>query len=138
MSTIQQHIRAALDTRLAALMPAWPTAWEARTFEPPSTTTPYQRVYLLPATPDNPTLDEKLRVDAGVYQVTMMFPRETDTASIDASTGALQGHFPAGLTLQSGTIGIRIVGTPAIAAGMPAGDRWAVPVSIRYRTINQS
>ena len=136
MSTIQQHIRAALDTRLESLSPAIATAYEGRTFAPPVTSVPYQSVHLLPARPDNPTLTEQLRVDTGIYQVTLLYPREGDTATVDARVGALQSHFAAGTVLTSGTISVRIVGTPAIAAGMPAGDRWAVPVSIRYRTIN--
>ena len=47
-------IRAALEARLNAMTPTLDTAWENTTFVPKEGT-PYQRVYLLPAIPENPT-----------------------------------------------------------------------------------
>lgn len=134
MSTKQQQIRAALDVRLAAFTPAWPTDWEGENFAPTDGVA-YQSVRLLPRAPDNPTLSERLRDDGGVYQIGLYFPRGTPTGVMDARAGALQSYFYAGLTLTNGTIRVRVEGTPAIAAGLPTGDRWLVPVSIRYRCL---
>lgn len=130
----QQQIRAALDVRLSTLAGGWHTVVEGEDYTP-DVDTPYQEVYLLPRRTNNPTLTERLRDDGGVYQISLKFPRGTDTRTADLRAGEVVAHFPAGLVLVSGIIRVRIEGTPAIAAGMPSGDRWLVPVSIRYRCL---
>jgi len=130
----QQLIRAALDTHLANMPSPPPIAWEGEDYVPVAGTT-YAKVDLLPRRPANPTLTEQLQDNGGVYQISLYFPRGTSTGDMDALAGAVQSHFAAGTSLTAGIIGVRIEGTPAIAAGLPTGDRWLVPVSIRYRSI---
>lgn len=129
-----QKIRAALDTHLTNWLSVPEIAWEGEDFTP----TPgalYAAVNLLPRQTDNPTLSERLRDDGGIYQVALYFPRGSPTATCDIISGGLVSHFEAGTVLQAGIIKVRIEGTPAIAPGLPTGDRWLVPVSIRYRSI---
>jgi len=134
MSTKQQEIRAALDQWLTG-MPGLPdVAWENSDFAPVAGQT-YAEVYLLPRAPDNPTLSQRLRDDGGVYQISLKFPRNTDTATCDNLAGAVQSRFYAGLILQGATIKVQIERTPTISAGLPSGDRWLVPVSVRYRSL---
>lgn len=130
----QQQIRAALDTRLFTLPGNWPTIFEGEDYSP-VVDVAYQMAYLLPRRTQNPTLTERLRDDGGVYQISLYFPRGADTGTCDLRAGQIVAHFPAGLMLNSGIIMVRIEGTPAIGAGMPSGDRWLVPVSIRYRCL---
>jgi hypothetical protein len=130
----QQLIRAALDTRLSTLPGLPPVAWEGEDYAPVQGVT-YAKVALLPRTPSNRTLTEQLQDNGGVYQIGLYFPRGTPTGTMDALAGTIQQHFAAGTSLSAGIIGVRIEGTPAIAAGFPTGDRWLVPVSIRYRSI---
>jgi hypothetical protein len=131
----QQEMRAALDSRLAAMPDLPPVAWENSDFTPVPGQ-PYAAVNLLPRAVANPTLSQRLRDDGGVYQIGLYFPRGTDTATCDNLAGAVQSWFNAGLILQGATIKVQIERTPEIAAGMPADDRWLVPVSVRYRSLS--
>lgn len=130
----QQLIRAALDTRLATMPGLPPIAYEGDNYAPVAEVT-YAKADLMPRRPANPTLDEQTQDNGGVYQISLYFPRGTDTGTMDALAGAIQTHFAAGTRLTAGIISLRIEGTPAISAGFPTGDRWLVPVSIRYRSI---
>lgn len=130
----QQLIRAALDTRLSTMPGLPPIAWEGEDYAPVAETT-YAKVNLLPRRPANPTLTEQRQDNGGVYQISLYFPRGAETGAMDALAGAVQLHFAASTSLSAGIINVRIEGTPAIAAGFPTGDRWLVPVSVRYRSI---
>ena len=130
----QQLIRAALDTHLAAMAGAPTLTFEGDDFTPVPGVT-YAAVALMPRRPANPTLSERLQDNGGIYQIGLKFPRGTDTGTMDALADALQLHFAAGTVLTAGIISVRIEGTPAIAGGFETGDRWMVPVSIRYRCL---
>jgi len=135
MSDKLQKIRAALESHLNDWVSVPELAIEGQDFTP-SPGALYATVNLLPRRTDNPTLTERLRDDGGIYQIGLYFPRGTDTATCDLLAGSLAAHFEAGTMLEAGIIKVRIEGTPAIAPGLPVGDRWLVPVSIRYRSIN--
>jgi hypothetical protein len=137
--SILTNIRTALDTRLlstpggiASALTAWDNKGPKTT---PTTAQPYQVVSLLPATPDNPTLTEETAIHTGVYQVLLMFPPGVGPLPAGTLTQAIAGHFPAGLSLTHNGQKVRIRGTPHIAAGYQSGERYAVPISIRYNAI---
>lgn len=140
----QNKIRTALDTRLLStpggVAAQW-TAWDNKGLKTaPPAAQAYQVVSLLPATPDNPTLTETTQIHAGIYQVLLCFPVASASYSggpLPAETiaQAIVDHFPAGLALTYSGQAVRIRGTPAIAGGYLSGERYCVPISIRYNSI---
>jgi len=132
-------IRTALDTRLLSvpggINAAW-TAWDNKALKTaPTASTIYQIVSLLPARPDNPTLDEQTQIHAGIYQVLLMMPANSSSLAGETLAQAIVDHFYAGLSLAYGGQTVRVRGTPVIAAGYQTGDRYAIPISVRYNSI---
>jgi hypothetical protein len=128
-------IRRALEKRLDALSPLMPTAWDNVEFDPSANPTGYQRANLLPARTGNPTLSQVRRIESGIFQVMLFYPERTGSAEAEARAQLLREHFPANLMLTEAGIKVRIVGTPSVAAAMPEPGWYAVPVSIRYESI---
>lgn len=126
----EASIRAALETRLDALSPALATAWENNDYTPVADT-PYQRVHLMRAEPENPTFDA-FRRKLGFLQVTLFYPQGDGPAAAEARADLLSAHFPRGLTLTSGGYKVIIDGTPYVMPGFVDEDRWAVPVRVPY------
>ena len=133
------NIRAALDTRLLSTpggLPAQWTAWDNKGLKTqPTTTQAFQVVSLLPARPDNPTLTEETQIHNGIYQVLLYMPVSAGPLPGEAIAQAIVSHFYAGLTLTYGGQKVRIRGTPAIGAGYLSGERYCVPISVRYNSI---
>lgn len=135
----QTNIRAALDTRLLSvpggIAAAW-TAWDNRGLKAaPAITQPYQIASLLPANPDTPGLSEQTTIHAGIYQVLLMMPINAGPLAGETAAQLVVNHFYAGLPLTYGGQTIRIRGTPEIAGSYVSGERYAVPVSVRYNSI---
>lgn len=130
MST--DHIRRALETRLAAMSPALATAWENSPYEP-EPGTPYQRAFMLYAAPENEVLGCDYRREVGVFQVSLFYPPGTGSAAAQARADAVQEHFPRGLTLTHSGTSVLIPRSPAKAPGFNADGWYVVPVSIPYR-----
>ena len=132
-------IRTALDTRLLSTpggLPAQWTAWDNKGLKSPATAAQaYQVVSLLPARPDNPTLTEETQMHAGIYQVLLHLPVGAGPLSGETIAQAIVSHFHAGLALTHDGQTTRIRGTPAIAQGYLSGERYCVPISIRYNSI---
>lgn len=133
------NIRAALDTRLLSTpggIASSLTTWDNKApATQPTAAQAYQEVTLLPARPDNPTIDEATQIHNGIYQVLLRFPVGKTSLPAETVANAIAAHFPAGLQLTYGGQTVRIRGTPAIGAGYLSGERYCVPVSIRYNSI---
>ena len=133
------NIRAALDTRLLSTpggISSSLTAWDNKApATQPTAAQAYQVVSLLPAKPDNPTLDEATQIHNGIYQVLLMFPTTKGSLPAETVANAIAAHFYAGLELAHGGQKVRIRGTPAIGAGYLSGERYCMPISIRYNSI---
>lgn len=127
-------IRKALETHLAAIASPLATAWENVSFVPVNGT-PYQRVNLLPATPEDSSLASGLHFERGIFQVTLCYPTGTGPSAAQAKAKALQAHFKRGTTLVEAPIQVLIPLTPAIGSGFkdPDEDRYCIPVSIRWQ-----
>lgn len=124
-------ISQALETRLAAMTPALATAWENVTFTP-TAGTPYQRVNFMPATPNDYGVASGTQ-EIGLFQVMLCYPLNTGRAAAAARVQLLRDQFPRNLRLLSGSALVaKIMRTPAAAPGMVDGDRWVVPVTIRW------
>lgn len=125
-------VRAALETRLGTLTPALSTAYENAAFTPVAGT-PYQRVFLLPATPDNEVLGCDYYREIGIFQVSLYYPVNGGPGTAQARAQLLRTHFKRSTTMTSGGVTTTVSATPAIATAFVDGDRYVIPVSIPYR-----
>lgn len=126
-------IRAALETRLGTLTPALSTAYENAAFSPVSGT-PYQRVNLLPAAPDNSVMGASVYFSQGIFQVMLCYPVNGGPGAAQARADLLVNHFKRGTTLVNAPLQIIVMSTPRIAGALIDGDRFCVPVSITYQS----
>lgn len=127
-------IRAALESRLNAMSPSFPTAWENAAYTP-EIGTPFQWVTLLPAETQNPTfagIGSELAFEQGIFQVSIYEPRGVGSGAAAARADALRDQFKRGLTLTSGGVNVKIARTPSIAPALLEADWYVVPVSIPY------
>lgn len=128
----QTKIRAALETALNAMTPALATAWENNTFTPPVATVPYQKAVILYSQPENPSFGDAFYREKGIFQVTLFYPLKQGTSAITARGELLRSIFKRGATFIKDDICVTIERTPEIPSGTPDGDRWAMPVKIRF------
>lgn len=125
-------IEAALIERLAALETDFPTQYENKAFEIPST--PYQRVFFLPGDTENPTLggNPGFYRERGILQVSLMYLLNSGPGVALLKAQAIRDWFPRGLTLTKSGVTTFIEHTPSILRAGRADDRWVQPVRIRY------
>ena len=128
----QVLIRKALEKRLAAMTPALSTAFENATFQP-AAGTPYQRVNLLPNTPDNAVQGAGMYFDRGLFQVTLCYPMGAGPNAAETRAQAVRDWFRRGTSLAEGPITVHITGTPRISPALMDGDRYCIPVSVLYQ-----
>lgn len=132
MTTIgASSVAVALETRLAAIASPLATQWENAVYTPVSDT-PYQAVNLLLARPLNDERSSRY-VDQGYMQVTLRYPINTGKGTAYAAAQALRDWFYRGLALAAGGVTVLITDAPEISPAMIDGDRYAVPVKIRFR-----
>lgn len=132
MST-NRTIFAALDTRLAAFLPAMPTAWPNNVFTPEPGTA-WLKVAHLPAAP----VRRSIGVDGqnaypGIYQVMVNFPAGGGPGAAQTRADAIANHFPLGAVYG----GARIVAVNCGPA-MPSADWFAIPVSVTYELVTSA
>lgn len=125
-------IRAALEARLKAAAPTFPTGWDNTPLKPVPAE-PYQIVNLLFATPDNPELSGGYR-ELGYMQVALMYPLKDGSGPAAVKAKAIRDLFPYALTITNGAVKVTINRTPAILTGTVDGDRWRVPVRIDWHS----
>ncbi len=123
-------VRTALETKLSG-MAALATAWENAPYTPVAGTA-YQRCHLLTATPSNPTLGDDYYREQGIFQITLMYPLQAGAGAAATRADLIQGTFKRGTSMVSGSVTVIVETTPEIAPGRVDGDRWAVPVKIRW------
>ena len=123
-------IQSALEKRLQTLAPNLPTAWENVTFTPPSSM--WQRVNHLINVPRDLALERTLRMDRGIFQVTVHAPINTGRLAAMQRAELIRDHFAPVLMLTEGAVRVDIVDTPRIASPMADEPWWAVPVSVYW------
>lgn len=128
-------IRKALEKRLATLTPVLPIAYENSKFAP-TVGQAYIKANLLPNKTETPTLTQSVKIERGIFQVTVCYPTGDGSTNSSARVNLISNHFPAGLVLTEGVTKVRISEAPAIAQGMVDGAFWVVPVSISFICIN--
>lgn len=129
--------RAALETALKnitpelnTLNPEKTTAWD-NVQHVPGSGIPYQRATVLFAAPDNPVYGPGYQ-ERGILQVTLYYPIQTGAGAAALRAALIRDTFKRGTSLVSGAVTVVIEKTPEIGAGTPDGDRWALPVKIRW------
>lgn len=127
----QVLIRKMLETRLGTMSPALATAYENVSFTP-STGIPYQRVNLLPATPDNPTIGGNYYQEQGLFQVTLCYPKNAGANAAQTRAEAIRAHFERGLSLTDTGVTLTIRRTPRIAPAFVDDAFYCIPVTIEY------
>lgn len=123
-------IRQALETRLNAMSPALPTAWENVSFTPVATG--YQRVNILPAETRNPTFGGGMAMETGIMQVSLCYPIENGSATAAARAESLRAWFYRGLSLTASNVTVIIDKTPSIAPAQYEPGLYVIPVSIHF------
>lgn len=127
-------INTALALRLKALN--LPTAYENAPFTPTNGVM-YLRENHLPV----PTLTPALESDgfedyAGIYQVSVMAPAgEYKKKGMDTAD-QVRAHFARGLVLVESGVKVKIENA-SVGPALTSGDRFMVPVSVRYRAVVQ-
>lgn len=127
-----KNIQAALEKKLATITPALATAYENVPFTPVQNT-PYQRVNLLPNATQDRAISADVREYLGLFQVTLCYPVGTGRGAAQARADAIDAAFKPVQRLTEGTTKVEIVESAQVATGFVDGDRWTVPVTIRYR-----
>ena len=124
-------VRIALESKLNAMTPSLSTAYENVPFTP-VTGTAYQMAFLLPATPANPTMGDGYYREQGIFQVTLMYPLQAGPKTAADRAELIRAAFKRGTSMTSGGITTIVERTPEIGQGRVDGDRWALPVKIRW------
>lgn len=129
MSTIL--IRAALETALIAMSAGLDTALENDKHTPPSAGTPYQRVTVRFARPDNIENTASYRQD-GFMQVDLFYPQDAGPGDAMERAELIRSTFRRTASFSSGGVTTTIFRTPEILPGMNDGDRFHVPVRVEF------
>lgn len=119
-------IRSTLESALDGMAPALATAWQNVPFAP-VTGTPYQRATLLLAEPDNREFGASFQ-EQGFLQVDLCYPQSVGSNAVEARAELLRTAFKRGTTIGS----LMITATPEIKPAYNDGDRYVVPVRIRF------
>lgn len=131
MSTVK--VKAALEMALDAMVPALATAWPNVAFIPPiDSSTPWQRADVLFAAPEDLEIGSTYHREQGVFLVTLSYPLQTGTGAAQTRAELLRGTFFRGATFTNAGVVVTIEQTPEIPAGFADGDRWVVPVKVRF------
>ena len=128
----QVKIRNALETALNGMPPSLLTAWENMAFPSVPTTTPFQRVFLLFATPDDPVLGAAIHTERGIFQLNLAYPLQSGDGAARTRAELVKTVFYRGATFTSGGITVIIDRTPEVSGGYVDNDHWVVPVKIRF------
>lgn len=123
-------IRSALETALAAITPAIALAYENHPYEPVNGT-PYGRVYLLAAEPDNPEMGTFTQ-ERGFLQVSLAYPLDTGPGAAAAQAEVIRDAFYRGRALTASGVTTTIERTPEISPARIEDDRYVVPVRVRF------
>ena len=119
-------IRSTLESALDGMTPAIQTAWQNVPFIP-VVGTPYQRATLLLAEPDNREFGASFQ-EQGFLQVDLCYPQSVGSNAVEARAELLRNTFKRGTTIGS----LMITATPEIKPAYNDGDRYVVPVRIRF------
>jgi hypothetical protein len=123
----QTSIRNALENALAAIQPPLDTVHGNEEYAPIAGQ-PYQEVYVMFATPANPTMGDGFYQELGVLQVNLKYPTGVGSADATERAELIRQAFKRGSSFSADGVTALIDKTPAISPGSVDGDRWKVVV----------
>lgn len=125
-------VKIALETAVKVGLGTFPVAWENVKYSPPSDGGPYAAVFLLPATPENPTFGDAFHRDIGLMQITLSYPVNGGAGRSYAKAEEIRDLFKRGYSFTSGGYTVIVAKTPTIGPGVTQGDRYVLPVRVQY------
>lgn len=123
-------VRAALETALVAALPGFALAFENVPFTPVNGT-PYGRVFLLAADPDNLEIGGLIS-ERGFLQISLCYPLGAGSGPATAQAEVIRSAFKRGSSFTASGVVTTIEKTPEIGPAMVEDDRFVVPVRIRF------
>jgi len=125
-------IRQQLETALATLTPAIDTVFDNGPVYVPVVGQPYQRVNLLFARPDNPTMGDNFYRENGFLQITLCWPVGAGAAGLDARAQMIRTAFPQGRSFTTGKVTTVIAATMEKMPGQVADAHFESAVRIPF------
>ncbi len=107
------------------------TAWEGVTFTTVNPI-PYQRVNLMSALPENPTMGSSFYREVGMIQITLFYPSGAGTADAVRRAELLRSTFKRGATFTNTGVNVNIMRTPEIFPPLISDGQIVVAVRIAY------
>ena len=126
-----QVIRSLLETRLDTLSPSIATVKENTAYTPVKGTV-YQRVFVLMAQTENPTLGDGFKRERGIFQVNLHYPEFVGSGTSTARAELIKTLFKRGTTMNSGTLRVMIDRSPYTSQGLNSDGFFVLPVSIPF------
>jgi len=126
-------IRKLLETRLNAVGPSIKTGFENSPVKP-TVGVPYQRVTLMPADTESPTLPaDGFRREMGYLQVDLAYPENAGAAAAVERAEAIRSQFPRALVLVEGGVRVYFDREVSLGRGYNEGGFYRLPVFVYYR-----
>lgn len=110
-----------------------PIAWPNVIFEPPDSS-PYGRVYVLPAQTVGQDMEGRLCTYQGILQVNIISPAGSGVTQARGLAKSIADAFPEGLPLVDGDLTVYINGPPQVRQPIQSDIDITHPVSMQYRS----
>ena len=107
------------------------TAWDNLSFAPVPGV-PYQKVNVMFAHPDNPTMGSSHYREVGFMQVALYYKIHEGTSDISTRAELIRSAFPRGASFEKDGVVVHVDKTPEIMRGMPVDESYVVPVRIPF------
>lgn len=123
-----------LESRIAVICSSLglPVAWPNLPFTPPDSS-PYGRVYVLPAQTVGQDLEGHMRTYQGILQLNIIIPAGSGVSQARGLAKSIADAFPEGLPLVDGDLTVYINGPPQIRQPIQGSIDITHPVSMQYR-----
>ena len=124
-------VRAALEAALLAMTPSIAYAWENVPYTPVPAT-PYARVFLLAAPPENREIGANLYIEQGIFQISLAYPLDVGPAAATARADLIRTIFRRGASFTASGVTVNIERTPDLAPASIEEDRYVLAVTVRF------
>lgn len=124
-------VKQLLETALAAILPALPTAWQNVPFERP-VNQPWQKADVLFAAPENPEVGNSFYREQGIFQISLFYPLNVGLGVGLARAQLIRSLFYRGSSFTNGAITAIIAQTPEIDSGASDETHWMLAVKCRF------